>query len=332
MTTRDPLENVDVDAMGAASKTLAVNPIRGVHTSYIGVDDHGVPTIFCVVRKKHPKLELASGVCIPRTVQGRDHGGSQEFKTKVIEAPQAEMRRLEGYTAHVVTGTHAAPKSASDMQRCHDFPIRGGVQIAPRSAGWVGTLGCACLKESKHGFLTNYHVAVGGQFSEGAAICQPHGSANQFAELHSWVPINFDGGSNRVDCAFCRSENEAEKQYGVIPEQNEIGVINREFVKEPDVRLNQPVIKIGRTTGRTQGRVTGIRATSFVNYGSEGTARFDRQIVIRGDGDFSAAGDSGSLILTDDNRPLGLLFAGGGQDTIANPFEFVVEELGIALF
>ena len=66
--------------------------------------------------------------------------------------------------------------------------------------------------------------------------------------------------------------------------------------------------------------------------------RFDDQIEIEGlSGDFSAGGDSGSVIWRSrDRAPLGLLFAGsstggsaGGGVTFANPMATVLRELGV---
>ena len=51
-------------------------------------------------------------------------------------------------------------------------------------------------------------------------------------------------------------------------------------------------------------------------------------------GSFSAAGDSGSLILTNDStcpQPVALLFAGSHTSTIANPIGEVISKAGAAL-
>jgi len=92
-------------------------------------------------------------------------------------------------------------------------------------------------------------------------------------------------------------------------------------------------MKYGRTTQHTKGRVQGINATVNVGY-DVGVARFVGQIVIGGGG-FSAGGDSGSLIVAqggaDDRKPVGLLFAGGGGVTIANPIEAVLDEFGVTI-
>ena len=85
-------------------------------------------------------------------------------------------------------------------------------------------------------------------------------------------------------------------------------------------------IKSGRTTGVTRGKIVGLNSTTRVGYG-EGTATFVDQIILKNNQgrDMSGPGDSGSLILTDDLRPLCLLFAGGGGTTIANPIKYVLE-------
>jgi hypothetical protein len=57
--------------------------------------------------------------------------------------------------------------------------------------------------------------------------------------------------------------------------------------------------------------------------------------VISGNG-FSAGGDSGSLIVSDglllaDKRPVGLLFAGTGSSTLANPIDLVLDRFNVKI-
>ena len=85
------------------------------------------------------------------------------------------------------------------------------------------------------------------------------------------------------------------------------------------------VRKYGRTTGQTNGRIDAINGIVNVNYGAtNGVARFVNQIIIK-PGNFSAGGDSGSLIVVqkggDARKPVGLLFAGGFGITVANPID-----------
>jgi len=97
---------------------------------------------------------------------------------------------------------------------------------------------------------------------------------------------------------------------------------------EPEVGME--VHKHGRTTGLTEGGITGINATVRVRYDS-GQARFLGQIVI-GPGGFSDGGDSGSLIVTQEgNNPVGLLFAGSSSVTIANPIDEVLAAFGASI-
>ena len=93
--------------------------------------------------------------------------------------------------------------------------------------------------------------------------------------------------------------------------------------------------KSGRTTQMTAGRITEINATIDVNLGNGQIARFADQIAIQGltASFFSKGGDSGSLIWTwdADRHPVGLLFAGGGNTTFANPIDSVLKALDIDL-
>jgi hypothetical protein len=93
------------------------------------------------------------------------------------------------------------------------------------------------------------------------------------------------------------------------------------------------VMKYGRTTGQTNGRVDSVGAIVNVGYDS-GVARFVDQIIIR-PGKFSAGGDSGSLVVvqngSDARKPVGLLFAGSARVTIANPIDLVLARFGVTI-
>jgi hypothetical protein len=95
-----------------------------------------------------------------------------------------------------------------------------------------------------------------------------------------------------------------------------------------------PVRKCGRTTQSTLGIITAIHVTIKVGYGAGRVALFKDQVQIRGVGkDFSAPGDSGSLVVTAGTRqPTALLFAGGGGLTFANPIGRVIAAVGIRRF
>ncbi len=101
--------------------------------------------------------------------------------------------------------------------------------------------------------------------------------------------------------------------------------------------IGQPVQKYGRTTGLTHGEVSEINVTVDVCYLAYWfwclkLARYAGQIGIT-PGGFSGGGDSGSLIVTDDEfrNPLGLLFAGGSDRTFANPIDAVLSAFGVTI-
>jgi len=107
--------------------------------------------------------------------------------------------------------------------------------------------------------------------------------------------------------------------------------------------LNDPVMKMGRTSLVTRGKVTITNLSVSVRYRGF-DADFENQVAISDDAEpFSQPGDSGSLIVaanpvsgSSDRKALALLFAGGrtteGTDiTMASPVEFVVREVGYAL-
>ena len=138
--------------------------------------------------------------------------------------------------------------------------------------------------------------------------------------LWSYVPIVVSRkASNTVDAAIARvSVNDV----GTATPADGYGVPSRTTVLPT---LGLPVQKYGRTTGLTAGTVTGVNATVMITYDT-GQARFVQQVIIQGSsGPFSAAGDSGSLIVSQNgNFPVGLLFAGSSSTTIGNRIDLVL--------
>jgi len=75
------------------------------------------------------------------------------------------------------------------------------------------------------------------------------------------------------------------------------------------------VVKNGKTTGVTIGRVTGIESV-VREYGQDGLKETSLEVGVypysHKDGAFSAAGDSGSIVVTGEGRVVGLLTGGSG--------------------
>jgi len=91
--------------------------------------------------------------------------------------------------------------------------------------------------------------------------------------------------------------------------------------------LGTPVQKFGRTTGYTQGTIIQIDVTAAVDYDGA-TATFHDQLMA---GAMSQGGDSGSAVLDDEKRVVGLLYAGSDVSTLINPIEDVLTALNVEL-
>ncbi len=94
------------------------------------------------------------------------------------------------------------------------------------------------------------------------------------------------------------------------------------------------VAKSGRTTGLTCAAVKSIATDVNVQYqrgcgvGDTFIISYQDQVLIQ-DRSFSAAGDSGSLIVSSDTaQPVALLFAGSSTTTIGNPVSDVIDAFG----
>lgn len=258
-------------------------------------------TVF--VASKLTKEMLDKDSLIPATIG--------KFKTDVVE-----------------TGVLTAGSVLENKDRFR--PVWGGVSVGHPKVT-AGTVGC-CVKDinpavgitPRYYILSNNHVlANSNEATIGDPILQPGRidggllPEDVVAHLSRFVPINFSGGANLVDCAI------AEGNFHVLNREIYwVGHVNG--MAHPS--LGQLVYKTGRTTGHTSGKITSINATVSVNYGGGKVALFKNQITTTA---MSQGGDSGSLIVNEKNQAVGLLFAGSSSITIANPIAPVMSMLGI---
>lgn len=208
-------------------------------------------------------------------------------------------------------------------------PVRCGVSCGHRNIT-AGTLGCLVTTNGENRFiLSNNHViADSNQASLGDDILEPGaldgGAANPpLARLTDFEPIDFSGAPNRIDAAI----GELITPSDVNPEIDTIGPV----VPPPmSAALYQSVRKRGRTTLHTIGVIMDLAADVRVRYGLR-IAQYNDQIAVTGvNGNFSAGGDSGSLVVDGvTRRPVGLLFAGGGGTTFCNHIGDVITRFGI---
>lgn len=123
---------------------------------------------------------------------------------------------------------------------------------------------------------------------------------------------------NLVDCAV----GEPLENTMIVPDILDIGLVQGMIAPS----LNLPVKKSGRTTGVTFGQITVVDALVDVQYDPSRILRFDHQIITT---NMSSPGDSGSLLLDNNNLAVGLLFAGSSVVTIHNPIQSVLDLLDV---
>lgn len=123
---------------------------------------------------------------------------------------------------------------------------------------------------------------------------------------------------NLVDAAVAKPDS----AQAVSPDILEVGTPGPMLRAE----IEMDVKKSGRTTGLTFGQVRVIHATVKVAMGDLGEALFTEQIVTTAIGQ---PGDSGSLVLTTQNHPVGLLAAGSGSVTVCSDLHNVTSLLGV---
>lgn len=274
------------------------------------------------------------------TVFVAERASPSDVRAVVSSAMGARVDELEEVPIQVIeTGL-------VDIQP-HRFRVRpapGGISVAHYKVT-AGTAACECRGSSdprirRRMILSNNHVLANSNDADfGDPVCQPGpfdgGSIpeDQVGILERFVPINFDGSCNYVDCATAWCWPDRVRRELVYLSNGTPTFFKIDNTPVPPV-LGAAVGKSGRTTQVTSGRIITVGVTVNVNYGGGRIARFCDQIAISAhSGNFSASGDSGSSIWTWEpaRRPVGLLFAGGGGVTFANRMDRVLSALDITI-
>ena len=228
-----------------------------------------------------------------------------------------------------------ADGGANHQIRNQHFGVSGGnVNDASARFCCSGTLGSLITDGTTKYILSNNHVlARGDKAVAGEDVSQP-GLIDNNCRIPTIV-ADFTGaaplGSN-VDAAVAQLRTGQMDSTGFI---EDVGVPGSSIVN-PSVGLG--VAKSGRTTGFTTGTIASINTSVSVQYqascggGKKFTVAYTNQVVINSS-TFSAGGDSGSLIVTNNasHNPVALLFAGSSSTTIGNPIGEVLTKLGSAV-
>jgi len=295
-----------VRAFGAISHAAGISQLSGIpNTSNIVGVGYGVKisgdtvvddlALRVYVRSKLPKSQISSNEQVPEVINGK--------LTDVI--PVYDLSALAR-------------------------PVECGTSVGHFNIT-AGTLGCLVKKtagdDNEIFILSNNHVlADSNQATIGDDIIEPgklDGGTAPIAKLTEFELISLDDRSNFIDAAIAKVINNDDVRPSILT------IVN---VQQPPMTsaLYQSVRKHGRTTGHTIGVIMDIAADVRVRFGQK-IANFEDQLAIQGvNGLFSQGGDSGSLIVDAmTHRPVGLLFAGGGNQTFACPIDKVLSRFDI---
>jgi hypothetical protein len=214
-------------------------------------------------------------------------------------------------------------------------PVPIGISTGNAGQCSSGTIGCRVTDGTDVFALSNNHVyALQNNAPLGSEVLQPglvdtgctYDLNNVIGSLFDYVAIDFSGfpHENVVDAAIAlTSTNDLDN----ATPSNGYGI-----PKSPTVEasLSQKVMKYGRTSALTKGTVTGIDGNFIIGYGGS-QAFFVNQIIVQSRKPFIKAGDSGSLLVTTEKNPVGLLFAGNatGNYAIANQIDIVLEAFNV---
>ncbi|MDP4199075.1 MAG: hypothetical protein Q8922_14025 [Bacteroidota bacterium] len=206
--------------------------------------------------------------------------------------------------------------------------VPSGVSVGNSRENSSGTIACVVVKHGIRYILSNNHVlARSNDAVIGEPIVQPGRADNygmptgQIGVLSAYKKVSFTQ-SNVFDAAVARMTTTS-----AYDEADQFAPSH----SWQDAVTGMAVKKVGRTTGITYGTIAATDVTLKVDYDNGMTATSVNQIYIQ-DPNFLQAGDSGSLLVTQDgNHPVGLCFAGGTDGAFANPIRPILNYFGVEI-
>ena len=317
------------DQADRALDPSALGPIDNASRSALSMDNPALQTV-AAVQERH-----TSGLLAMNDVVGTGIGASASGEPVVLiltrRAGVPDLpATLEGIPTRVdVVGDVKA--MAAGFKGTYR-PVPGGVSVGNDRECAAGSIGAIVFRGGTPCILSNNHVlarinaaAIGERIDQpGRYDARPQCTqTGQVATLTAFVQIRFGGGqTNVVDAAVAQ-----------LTTAHTCSMVNNLYTPStttvaPSVGL--AVKKVGRTSGLTNGTISGVNVTINVNYGSPGVATFVNQIYVASN--FIRSGDSGSMMVTQSgNNPVGLNFAGSSGASFANPISNVLQSLNASI-
>jgi hypothetical protein len=246
----------------------------------------------------------------------------------VFRRPSSRFALERATLGAVLSIAIASRAFAADHTAVQNLPIQlgtsgGSAADLSRRFCCGGTLGALVVMDGQYYVLSNNHVlARSGAAGRREPIIQPGlDDANCSADgaqvvarfRRNFVPL----GTSNVDAAVAHTDPSRVDSSGALLD---LGVpCSSPLTVNPGMSVEKSG-RSGLSTGTVEATDLAVRVDYQPSCNAGGSFRviFRNQISIT-PGDFSQSGDSGSLILTTDLHPVGLLFAGTSSQTVANP-------------
>lgn len=286
-----PMNNATFEKMAKARERYHATAMRipGVHGTSVGL--------------KHVDGELTREFAIVIHL-------TKKRPAKDVPPNERIPKEIDGFPTDVIETDQPEP-CAGDNNKLR--PVLGGAQLA--IASHYGTLGCIVKDSSGPTYyaLSNQHVLT----TVNAHVFQPKNeSCDKIGETKRAVL------SPRVDGAICSLDSHGVTWTAQIIDLN--GVTGSRTVTWADLPL--AVKKRGRTTLLTTGRITNI---NYSGVRTDGWVFQEQQYIQSNGGNFDEPGDSGSALVDNDVKVVGLVWGMSGSNGVASPIDFVRSELSI---
>src|ERR1700694_2137342 len=299
-----------------------VSPIPANNVVGVGIGEKmsygqhtGIWAVKFFVRRKYAPNDIQRKHLLPKSIGG-------------LEVDVEEAGDFQRFAAHK---RNAQPLTSNPRTLIR--PAQPGCSVGFKDPNnlstMAGTFGALVRDKGMSFILSNNHVlADEDRLAVSAPIFQPglldkdDAKDDQIAKFSRAVPLK-SNTPNKVACAIAALEKASLATKEILKIGAPQGVA--------DAAIDMTVHKFGRTSGYSVGRVSSIDTDVTVQY-ETGSFTFTEQIVVVGlsGQPFSAAGDSGSLIVErPSNKAVGLLFGGSPTHTLANHIGDVLKALRV---
>lgn len=273
------------------------------------------------------------------------------------QAKEFEAEAPDGVSVMVAGHAYSAEPKEDESMKCErQEELIPGLSLS-HERGFAGTLGGFVKvndeKDPWPGVISAAHVLFDGREGViGDSVLHPgypdgqRVKTNEVGTLADFVLLQHHRNKSRKrdalnteDIALVKPEDPARLRNGnLVPDPRDSN--NKMWLKAcvPAMQLfefiGEPVYKVGRTTGFTEGVLKVVGIADYPIKLPDGKIYIFKDIVAiekKGRQAFSASGDSGSIVYTTDGRAIGLVIGGSADYTLLSPLSKCLEAINAEL-